>query len=117
LKRHHLKTKEIGDRGEQEAIHYLQEKGFLVLERNYRYRRYEVDIIARQESTLVFIEVKRRKNNRFGYPEEFIDEAKLDRIMEAAQAYCEDIDWNGDIRFDAIAISGKNSLEHFKDLS
>ncbi len=110
-------TREIGQLGEALALQYLQDKHYEILCQNYRYRRYEIDIIAQQKQTLVFIEVKYRKNTDFGLPEETLTEAQADRIMEAAEAYIWENNWNGPIRFDIIAISGEKQKEilHFED--
>ena len=110
--------KEIGNKGEENAANFLFANGYEVLERNYRFGRGEVDIIALKNSVMVFIEVKTRKNTNFGYPETFLSEPQQDRIHRAAEEYVLRKEWQGEIRFDIIAIlwDGKEpTLDHFED--
>lgn len=109
-----MTTKRIGDKGEHQAAKFLTEKGYTILERNYRYKRAEVDIVAQLDNLLVFVEVKTRKNALFGYPEQFVDPKKVDLLQQAATAYQESTNWHDDIRFDIIAITD-GVLEHFED--
>lgn len=103
-------TKEIGDKAEQKAVDYLIEKGFAILETNYRYKRSEIDIIAQKDSVLHVIEVKYRSNNSFGYPEEFVDDKKAEMVALAADFYMELINWTGFVQYDIIAITKKELL-------
>lgn len=107
----------IGKEGEVLAAGYLIKNGFEVIEKNYRYRRFEIDIIAKKENTLIFVEVKTRSGNYFGQPEEAVADKQAAQIMEAAENYIMALDWKGDIRFDIISIlKGKeNQITHFED--
>ena len=110
--------KEIGDQGEAEAVNFLFANGYEVLKKNYRFGRAEIDIITRKDDELVFIEVKTRKNADYGYPESFVSEQQERRIRLAAEKYVEDTCWQGEIRFDIIAIiwdSKESVLDHFED--
>ncbi len=83
-----MNTKTKGKYGEDLAVSYLEEKGFEILERNYRYGRGEVDLIGLLDNDLlVFFEVKLRKNNAFGEPETFISRNQQQKIMAAAEDY------------------------------
>lgn len=106
-----------GQRGEIIAVEFLERKGFAIVARNYRHRRSEIDLIVRQKNTLVFVEVKLRKNTAFGHPEAFVNEPQAQRITEAAEHYLHETNWEGNIRFDIIAITlqPKLSIEHFED--
>lgn len=111
-------NKELGDKGEVIAANYLEKEGFRIEARNYRYCRNEVDIIARKENLLVFVEVKTRTSTYFGYPEESVTDRKADLIMEAADNYIQENDWQGNIRFDIIAIEfqpNQHQVHHFPD--
>ena len=108
-------TKQIGDEWEEKSKAFLESKGYAFVAQNYRSGRNEIDLIFKLNNSLIFVEVKYRKNSRFGNPEDFVDTAKLDRVMEAAENYIYEIDWQGDIRFDVMAITGK-SIEHFIDV-
>ena len=108
----------IGTRGEDQAVHFLHSNGYEILDRNYRYRRAEIDIIARKNNLIIFIEVKKRADNKFGFPESFVSEEQIKRIMVAAEEYVYQNDWNGNIRFDIISIEGSGddiNITHFKD--
>ena len=111
--------KDIGNKGEQFAVNFLFANGYDVLHQNYRIHRSEVDIIARKESSLVFFEVKTRKNIDYGYPESFVSESQQERIHTVAEEYVLKSDWKGEIRFDILAIVWDGSkepiIEHFKD--
>ena len=107
-----------GDKGEETAASYLQKINYDILERNYRSKKSEVDIICKLGETLVFVEVKLRTSDKYGKPESFVSEAKASKIMEGAEAYINENDWNGNIRFDIISIlirSGTEEIKHFKD--
>ncbi len=110
-------TKTTGDLGEDIATEYLQNQGFTIVERNYRYKRAEIDIIARKSNLLVFFEVKARKGNAYGYPEEAVDEKKSEMVLLAANNYIYETGWIEEIRFDIISISMQEEQEitHFED--
>ena len=113
-----MNKKVIGDKGEEEAVRFLVANGYEVIERNWRWRRSEIDIIARFEEAIVFVEVKSRKNEDFGLPEDFLSADQQDRIHLASEVFCEQIGWSGHIRFDIIAILESqfpNHLEHLED--
>lgn len=111
------KNKEIGRKGESIAIDYLRKKGYSVIEHNYRYRRYEIDIIAMIDNVLVFIEVKSRSSLDFGHPDEAVDNLKIEHILRCAGHYIHHNQWDGDIRFDIISIlfDREPVLEHIQD--
>lgn len=109
-----LTTTAIGQSGEQQAMAFLKEKGFEVVALNYRFKRAEVDLIVRKENWLVFIEVKKRKNSRYGLPEDFVSNKKVELVHSAAVNYIETEKWKGNIRFDVISICG-NEVLHLQD--
>ena len=77
--------KELGARGEELAVRYLKNRGYRILERNYRIKLGEIDIIARDRNTLVFVEVKARSSNRFGHPKSAITPQKQRKISMVSQ--------------------------------
>lgn len=97
----HLKT---GYRGEQAACAYLEALGFRILERNWRYKRAEIDIIAMEGDVLVFLEVKTRSSERYGSPEVFVSKRKQQLLTSAASAFCLQLEYTGEIRFDVVAV-------------
>lgn len=108
---------ELGKTGEDKAVEFLLEKGWLVLERNWRFRKNEIDIIARDGRTLVFVEVKSRRNNQYGEPEEAITAAKIRRLVLAADHYLRRKQLSCEARFDVITVVGEQTpykITHFK---
>ncbi|MCB2409343.1 YraN family protein [Hymenobacter lucidus] len=110
---------ELGQAGEQAAGAFLTNLGFTVVRQGYRYRRAEVDLIVqRGQELLVFVEVKTRSSAQFGFPEKFVTERKRQLFLLAAEQYQLETDWQGDIRFDILALSQISTgfrIEHFED--
>ncbi len=110
----------LGRRGEDVAHRYLQGKGFAIVARNYRAANgeAEVDIIARDGSILVFVEVKARSTAAYGTPDRAIDRTKEKRINKAARSYVTraQVPW-GQVRFDTVAVvfTDPISITHVKD--
>ncbi len=90
--------------GEQLAEDYLKRKGYKILQKNYRIKGGEIDIIALDSKILVFVEVKARNNDLFGQPVEAITSKKLKSIILAAQVYLQKNKISGDFRIDAIEV-------------
>jgi putative endonuclease len=105
-------TLEIGDWGESQAVDFLLGNGYVILERNWRWKKFEVDIIAQIGNTLVFVEVKSRKNSDYGHPESFVDFYKATRVKKASVEYQLEKKYEGFIRFDIISITGNKT--HFE---
>lgn len=82
-----MSTKNTGVTGEDDALLFLQSAGYTVIERNYRSRFGEIDLIARDGEYTVFIEVKRRTNTRYGLPREAVTAAKQRKIIMTAREY------------------------------
>ncbi len=102
-----LETKEFGDEGEDLAAELLISKGYEIVERNYRYRKGEIDIIAIDPETkyLVFIEVKSRRNLEFGEPEYAVTRNKMRQVKKIAEAYLYEKEIGEiDCRFDVVTI-------------
>lgn len=111
--------KQTGERGETLAVAHLIEAGYRIETTNYRYRRAEIDIVARLEDLLVFVEVKTRSSLAYGHPSRFLKPAQQRRISNAASAYTEETGHEWAIRFDCISIflhpNGHYRLEHIED--
>lgn len=111
-----MDKKKKGTQGEAIAKGYYESSGYEVLEKNYRYRRAEVDLIVlKEEELLVFVEVKNRSRKDFGEPESFVSDAQQNRIKEAAEEYIYGINWKKDIRFDIVCVDGSGGMEVFED--
>ena len=99
---HHNHT---GLLGEQMAARYLTEKGFIILHQNWRHSHWEVDIIASLKNTLHFIEVKTRRTQKFGYPEEDVSKKKMENLINASEEYLVLYPQWKWIRFDILSIT------------
>ena len=97
---------EKGKEGEEEAVRFLKKLGYKIIDRNYKTKFGEIDIIALDSSTLVFIEVKKRKSLAFGKPEEAVDIKKQKKILKVAISYLKEKKIRDkDLRFDIIGIT------------
>ena len=95
---------------EQKAAAYLKKQGYVILETNYRCRQGEIDLIAREGETLVFVEVKYRSTARYGMPSEAVDARKQRRICNVASFYLyrNHLPADTPVRFDVAAVSEQN---------
>ncbi|HKJ44901.1 MAG TPA: YraN family protein [Balneolales bacterium] len=106
-------TKELGDKGERLAVNLLENKGYTILEQNYRFDRAEVDIVAHNGREIIFVEVKLRSSTKYGYPEDAVTDQKKQQIFKAAEAWLYERKMDGSpTRFDVIAILSKSPTEH-----
>lgn len=96
----------VGSRGEDAAARYLEARGIAIVARNFRTRRGEIDLIARDGDTLVFVEVRVRSSSAFGGAAASITGAKRARMIAAAGAYLNGLGREPPCRFDAILIDG-----------
>jgi len=102
----------LGERGEALAWNFLKKRGYLLLEKNYRTRLGEVDVVARKDGVLVFVEIKTRRDHRFGLPEEAVDWKKRRKLARVAQAYlqAEGLE-NRSARFDILSVTWDGTAE------
>jgi putative endonuclease len=109
---------DIGREGEKFATRYLDEKGYTILERNWRYRHKEIDIIARLDNRIIIVEVKVRQRIGGERLEEHITRQKQRYLISAANAYILKNRLDMGVRFDIILLTGKPNnftLEHLED--
>ncbi len=109
---------DLGNKGEQLAINFLLKKGYTILDKNWRFQKAEVDIIARKDATLAVVEVKTRSNIDFGNPQDFVNPKKIKLLVAAIDEYVISKDLDVDVRFDIIAIVKENNnftISHLKD--
>ena len=115
----HIK-KELGNIGEQIAVEYLEKNKYQILERNFYCRQGEIDIIAKDNQEIVFIEVKTRTSINFGKPAESINEIKQKHMYKAAKYFLYKTKRLDDfIRFDVIEVlisNGKFNINHIKQI-
>ena len=111
---------DLGKSGEEIALHYLEDKKYKIIARGFRLFRGEIDIIAFDRKTLVFVEVKTRKSRDFGLPEESVTPSKQRQIRKVAQGFLAKNNFqNAECRFDVISLSFNEnkgySVRHIKN--
>ena len=109
---------ELGNQGEQLAVQFLQKNNYKILERNWRFKKAEIDIIAVKNEILAVIEVKTRSSNYFGNPQDFVNQKKIQLLVEAINEYVISKELDVEVRFDIIAILKNNNnfnIEHLED--
>jgi len=115
----HQSSSATGRQGEDLAAAFLQKRGLTIITRNYRAYRGEIDIVAKDNDTLVFVEVKAGRSDSYGEPETWVTERKQQQIAKIALAYLQEYDIHDtDCRFDVVAIKfsdGEPKFKHIKD--
>ncbi len=109
---------ETGNIGEELAEKYLRNLGYEILERNWYFGKNEVDLIAKDGDFLVIVEVKTRRSNYFGEPEEFVTRAKQRTLIKAANGYITKKNIDLEVRFDIVSVifSGRShTVKQIKD--
>jgi len=103
-----MNNKNTGSKGEEMASVYLEQNGFKIIERNWRFRHWEVDIIASRNNRLHFFEIKTRTSAKYGRPEESIGYKKMKNLKNAAEeCQYQHPEWKY-VQFDVLAISMYN---------
>lgn len=103
-----------GQQAELQACRFLQQQGLELIEKNYHCRQGEIDLIMKHQNTLVFIEVRFRKNARFGDAKESITSNKQHKIRTTALHYMQALTFEPNARFDVIAITGEGKQQNFE---
>ena len=109
---------ELGKKGEQLAIDYLIKKGYTIRDKNWRFQKAEIDIIAQKENILAVVEVKTRSSDYFGNPQDFVNPKKIKLLVTAINEYVISKDLDVEVRFDIIAIiktEKETKIEHLED--
>lgn len=95
----------VGAKGEQLAVKFLKKRGYKILQRNYRYRNGEIDVVCYDRGTIAFVEVKTRYSDKYGPPELSVTDAKKKQIIKGAQQYIAEKKIEGiNLRFDVVSI-------------
>ncbi|MCX6182206.1 MAG: YraN family protein [Bacteroidetes bacterium] len=108
----------LGKQGERIALQYLLNKGYIIHEKNWRYGKIEVDLIAEKDERIVFVEVKTRSTDYFGEPEEAVDRDKEQQLINGAQIFINKHELEEEIRFDIISIilnTDEVRINHIED--
>lgn len=109
---------ELGKKGEDLAVRFLIKNGYTIKERNYRFNKAEVDIIAKKDAVLAIIEVKTRSTKEFGNPEKFVKPKQIQRLVKAVNEYVIENELDTEVRFDIISIIKEKqqyNIEHIED--
>ncbi len=111
--------RETGISGERLAADFLMRKGYKILQKNYRCKEGEIDIVAQQDDCLIIVEVRTRKGSNFGTPEESITSAKKERLVSLADAYIQNCDicpasWRIDVV--AIELGANNKISRLNHI-
>jgi putative endonuclease len=109
----------LGNEGESLALQFLRRQGYDIIARNYKNPAGEIDIIAREDETIVFVEVKTRSNDTFAAPYESVNAAKKQKMKDVASLYLKKQKTELPARFDVISIiclqDGRKSIQHIRD--
>ncbi len=105
--------------GENIAKEYLKDKGYEIIEQNYRTKYSEIDLVVKKDNILIFVEVRTKKSDVFVSPEESINQKKLKKLYWNAEAYVASKRWEGEYRVDAVCIvldsdNKVKELEHYE---
>lgn len=109
---------ELGKKGEELAVAFLLKNGYKILEKNWRFGKAEVDIIALKNTTLAVVEVKTRSTDYFGNPQDFVNAKKIGLLVTAINEYVISKNLDVEVRFDIIAIinsQNKVKINHITD--
>ncbi len=107
---------DFGKMGEQLAQRYLEEQDYVIIECNWRMGHHDVDIIARHDNIVVFVEVKTRSSADFGSPELWVDKKKQRSYIRLANLYVQQHNIDDEVRFDIISIvfnANEHTITHF----
>ncbi|GGW56099.1 putative endonuclease [Winogradskyella epiphytica] len=107
---------ELGKKGEQLAVDFLLKNNYIIVERNYRFQKAEVDIIAQKDEVLAVVEVKTRSTIDFGNPQDFVKPKQIQNLVKAVDEYINANDLNIEVRFDIIAIVKQGKRYHIEHL-
>lgn len=110
---------DLGKKGEDLAVEYLQKNGYKILARNFRFQKAEIDIVAEKDNLIVVVEVKARSTDAFMLPQEAVTKTKIKLIVSAANRYLEEFNKNQEVRFDIISAlpdeKGNLTIEHIEN--
>lgn len=108
----------LGLLGEDLAVEFLQKNKYKIVERNWRFKKAEVDIIAQKNNVLAVVEVKTRSSDYYGNPQDFVNSKKIKLLVEAINEYVTSKELDVEVRFDIIAITKNHhnfDIEHLED--
>lgn len=108
---------ELGQLGENLAVDHLVKNKFEILDRNYRWKKLEVDVICRKDDLLIIVEVKTRQTSAYGQPYQAVTRSKQKQIIKVANQYIQENDVDAEVRFDVVSIvqnQHRTDIEHIE---
>lgn len=112
-----LANKLTGRRGEEMAAEYLVRKGYKILNRNYRSKWGEIDLIARTGAVVVFVEVKTKTTGDYGEPWEMVNRWKVEQVKRMGEAWCREYRFEGAVRLDVVGVwLSEGRIEHWESV-
>jgi uncharacterized protein (TIGR00252 family) len=112
-----MSTTDTGRAAEAKAADFLVSQGHTLLDRNWRNRWCEIDLVTRRAGTVHFVEVKYRASNAIGDPVAYIGPLKLQKLRRAASAWCQANQWAGSYQIDFIGLTGRYGLDYVPDVT
>lgn len=112
-------NKVTGNRGETLAAEHLQIKGYEILGRNYQSKWGEVDIIAKINNIVVFVEVKTKTTDKYGEPWEMVNAWKVEQVKRMGEVWCREYGWEGRVRMDVVGVylnEEQPRIEHWESV-
>jgi len=106
----------LGKRGEELAVQFLQDLGYIIVATNWQQHKFEIDIIAQDSNEIVFVEVKTRSTNFFGNPEDAVTPLKQKHLIDGADFYVNQNEIDLECRFDVVAIVLNESISEIKHI-
>lgn len=107
----------LGHKGEDLAAEYLERHGYTIHDRDWHCGHKDLDLVVIKDNTIVFVEVKTRTGTEWGYPQDFVDDRKIRRIVNSADAYLRFYQIDMDVRFDIVSIVAEGEtyrVEHIE---
>ena len=112
-------NKITGNKGETLVTEYLERKGYKILSRNYRSKWGEIDIVAKINQIVVFVEVKTKSTDKFGEPWEMVNGWKIEQVKRMGELWCRECAWEGRVRLDVVGVwldLDEPRIEHWENV-
>ncbi|NDV58913.1 YraN family protein [Bacteroides sp. 519] len=109
---------ELGEAGENAAVSYLEDNGYVIRHRNWHRGHLELDIVAAKDNELVIVEVKTRQNTNYSLPQDAVNMQKVKKIVQATDAYIKIFRIDAPVRFDIISVVGQEGnfkIDHIEE--
>lgn len=112
-------NKITGNEGERLAAEHLQVKGYKILQKNYRSKWGEIDIVAKIDNIVVFVEVKTKTTDKYGEPWEMVNTWKIEQVKRIGEMWCREFGYEGRVRVDVVGVwlnDHEAKIEHWESV-